>query len=121
MLARVKTQSVHAVDKIRARVQQILNAANVTLDDVALATHDDPVVADFLQIARMVTFSDVARRKRDGSTYLRKNLLAMLSSVETHAEAIQDFAIQPGHVTVQTGDCRNMGTAGVIATALMPS
>ena len=69
----------------------------------ALATHRD-------DHARMVTFSDIARRKRDGSTYFRKNLLAMLSSVETHAEAIQDFAIQPGHVTVQTGDCRNMGT-----------
>ena len=118
ILTRVKTQSVHAVDRIRACVQQILNATNLTLDDDVLATHDDPVVADFLQIARMVTFSDVARRKRDGSVYLRKNLIAMLSSVEAHAEAIQDFTIQPGHVTVQVGDCRDMGAAGVMSDSI---
>jgi len=113
MLTRVKTQSVDALDKIRRRVTQIVASSDVALDDERLATDDDPAVADFLQIARMVTLSDVARRKREGSIYLRKNLSAMLESVEAHAAAIKTFGIKPGKVSVRVGDCRDLKTSGI--------
>ena len=90
MLSRVKTQSVYAVSKIRARVREILDA-DVVLEDETIATDADPIVSDFLKVARMVTLSDVARRKRNGNAYLRKNLSAMLLSVEAHAEALDSF------------------------------
>lgn len=113
MLTRVKTQSVLAVDSIRVRVQQILDSDDVSLENPALATDPDPKVADFLQVARMVTFSDVARRKRSGAPYLRKNLSAMLSSVEAHAAALKRYGIKPGRVCVNVGDCRDMKASGV--------
>lgn len=113
MLTRVKTQSVFAIDQIRERVRSILAGPAITLDDDALASDDDPAVADFLQVARMVTLSDVARRKREGVAYLRKNLLAMLESVEAHAAAIADFGIKPGKVSVCVGDARNLKASGI--------
>jgi tRNA G10 N-methylase Trm11 len=61
----------------------------------------------------MVTLSDVARRRRQASVYLRKNLTAMLESVEAHAKAIDRYGIRPGTVTVSIGDCRNLRAAGV--------
>ena len=108
MLARVKTKSAGAVAKIRKRVTEILASPKLRLDDDSLADDDDSAVADFLQIARMVTFSDVARRSRDGASYLRKNLTAMLASVEAHAAALKEFNIKPGKVNVQLGDCRDL-------------
>ena len=60
-----------------------------------------------------VTLSDVARRKRSGDTYLRKNLLAMLESVEAHARAIRSFGITPGRVTATLGDSRDLRACGI--------
>ena len=113
VLSRVKTQSVYAVEKIRARVREILDL-DVTFADESLVTgDDDPIVSDFLQVARMVTLSDVARRKRDGNSSFRKNLSAMLISVEAHAAALDYFDIEPGEVTVKVGDCRDLRASGV--------
>ena len=112
-LTRVKTQSVYAVEKIRRRVQQILEATDVNLANDALVTDDYPAVSDFLQVARMVTLSDVARRKRNGDSSLRKNLLAMLASVEAHARALKRFSIEPGKVAVRVGDSRDLKASGI--------
>src|SRR4051812_17509467 len=60
MLTRVKTRSADAVGKIRKRVGKILESPKLRLNDKSLADDDDRAVAEFLQIARMVTFSDVA-------------------------------------------------------------
>ena len=109
MLTRVKTQSAFAVDKIRKRVSEILEGA-VDLDDGDLFADRDGKVEDFLQVARMVTLSDVARRRREGAVYLRKNLLAMLESVEAHVAAIKAYGITPGKVAVRVGDCRDLSS-----------
>jgi tRNA G10 N-methylase Trm11 len=74
---------------------------------------DDPHVADFLQVARMVTYSDVARRSREATASFRKNLTAMLESVEAHARAIRDFKIKVGKVEVLVGDARNAKASGI--------
>jgi tRNA G10 N-methylase Trm11 len=112
-LARVKTQSYAAVDAIRKKVRSLLARETVNVDDSVFTKDRDPIVRDFLQIARMVTLSDVARRRRQASVYLRKNLTAMLESVEAHAKAIDRYGIRPGTVTVSIGDCRDLRAAGV--------
>ena len=56
----------------------------------------------------MVTFSDMARRKREGGPYFRKNLQAMLQSVQAHVNAIAQFKITPGNVSASVGDARSM-------------
>lgn len=112
LLTRVKTQSVQVVDQIRDRVDEVLREG-VTLENESLSAHADTRVADFFQIARMVTYSDVARRSRTADTYLRKNLVAMLESVEAHAAAIARFGLTPGRVCAKVGDCRNLAAAGI--------
>lgn len=61
----------------------------------------------------MTTLSDVSRRNRDGRTWLRRNLLAMLESVEAHARALSTFEIDPGRVSVACGDARDLDAAGI--------
>lgn len=112
LLARVKTQSASRVAAIRARVEKLLAAKKLALDRKTFRD-DDTVVSDFLQVAMMVTLSDVARRGRDETVSIRKNLSAMLESVEAHAAALEHFKIKPGSVSVQVGDCRDLATTGV--------
>ena len=113
LLTRVKTQSVAAVDQIRSRVRALLEEDVLDPLDSSIAHDDNPIVADFVQISRMVTLSDVSRRRRDGRVWLRKNLKAMLESVEAHASALRRFRITPGHVSVSLGDARNLRAAEV--------
>ncbi len=113
LLTRVKTQSVAAVDQVRQKVRALLEDETLDPHDTSTANDTDPIVADFVQIARMVTFSDVSRRKRDGRVSFRKNLQAMLASVEAHANALHRFQITPGHVSASLGDSRNLVEAGI--------
>src|SRR5262245_12306330 len=80
LLARVKTQSFRRVEEIRAKVDALLSVKKISLAPKAFQDAD-PIVADFCEIARMVTLSDVSRRGRDELVSLRKNLSAMLESV----------------------------------------
>jgi hypothetical protein len=70
-------------------------------------------VADFLEVARMVTLSDVSRRSRNEATSLRKNLSAMVESIEAQAVAVSEFKIKSGHVTALLGDARNAKGSGI--------
>ena len=113
LLTRVKTRSVEAVAEIRDRVHALLELDTLDPSDASIASDDNAIVADFVEIARMTTLSDVSRRNRDGRTWLRRNLLAMLESVEAHACALSTFEIDPGHVSVDLGDARDLGAAGI--------
>jgi hypothetical protein len=113
LLTRVKTQSVFAVAEIRSRVGALLDADELDLEDATLVEHTNAAVSDFVQIARMVTFSDVARRGRDATVAFRKNLAAMLQSVEAYALAVQRFDLPLGRVRSEVGDCRDLAAAGV--------
>ena len=113
LLTHVKTRSVTAVDRLRSRVRAVLDEDAIDPLDASIAQDGNPIVADFLQVARMVTLSDVSRRKRDGRVSLRKNLLAMLESVEAHASALRSFQITPGRVSAVLGDARDLRAAGV--------
>lgn len=119
MLTRVKTRSWEAVRAIRTRVEELL-ASDDDLDPDALraASESDERVADFLEIARMVTLSDVSRRGRDSAAAVRKNLSAMLESVDAHARAVELFGLTPGRVTSMLGDCRNLAASGVESASI---
>ena len=113
LLTHVKTRSVTAVDQVRSRVHAVLNEDAIDPLDASIAEDDNPIVADFFQVARMVALSDMSRRKRDGRVSLRKNLLAMLESVEAHASALRRFGITPGRVAAVLGDTRDLRAAAV--------
>lgn len=113
LLARVKVGSAGAVDAIRGRVQALLNETELDPEDAAVDDHDDVHVSEFVRIARMVALSDATRRRRDGRASLRKNLKAMLQSVEAHSEALKRFAIRLGAASVSRGDARDLAAAGI--------
>lgn len=112
LLARVKTQSAFRASAIRERVEKLLSAKSVSVNRRNFRD-DDPIVSDFLQVAMMVTLSDVSRRGRDEAVSIRKNLAAMLESVEAHASALTQFQIAVGTVSVKVGDSRDLSTTGV--------
>ena len=111
LLTRVKSGSVSALDAICRAVSALGEDADPR--SPSAARHDDPVVADFLQAARMVALSDSARRRRDPCVSFRRNLASMLVSVEAHARALERFGIAPGRVHARRGDARCLGRAGV--------
>ena len=113
LLTRVKTRSVEAAAPIRERVRALLALDTLDPGDASIVRDGSPVVAEFVEIARMTTLSDVSRRNRDGRTSLRKNLSAMLDSVEAHANALRAFEIEPGRVSAVLGDARDLRAAGI--------
>lgn len=113
LLTRVKTESHFAVGEIRARVRKLLEANKLDVDNAKLWKDPNERVQNFLQIARMVTLSDVSRRRRETEVSIRKNLNGMLESVEAYARALQEFKIAPGKVQVEVGNCRDLSAAGV--------
>ena len=113
LLTRVKTRSVEAVAEVRDRVYALLNIGTLDPSDASISSDGNAIVADFVEVARMTTLSDVSRRNRNGRTWFRKNLLAMLESVEAHARALSAFRINPGRVSVACGDARDLRAAGI--------
>lgn len=112
LLTKVKAGSWQRATAIRSRVEALLRRVPAP-ERFDPTDESDHVVADFLQVARMVSLSDQARRGRDGRTAFRKNLTAMLESVEAHARAIAEFDIEPGEVRACVGDARHLAGARV--------
>ena len=106
LLTRVKTNSWRAAEQIRSCVGELLAEKRLDIDAVAKRPPEEKLVGDFLEIARMVTLSDVSRRGRESAPAFRKNLSAMLESVEAYARAVKRFGLRPGKVTARVGDCR---------------
>ena len=113
LLTRVKIDSAGAVEAIRGRVGALLERTELDPENAGADEHDNPRVADFVRIARMVALSDVSRRRRDGRAAFRKNLKAMLQSVEAHALALSRFGISPGAASISQGDARDLAAAAV--------
>ena len=113
LLSRVKTQSHLRLEGISQAVRRLINRRRLDPYDSSIAKVDDPSVSDFIQVARMVTFSDMARRRRDGEASLRKNLSTMVESVAAHVAALDRFGIRSGAVSVGIGDARDLRCAQV--------
>jgi hypothetical protein len=113
LLTNVKTQSVHSLAAIRERVTPLLAADTIDLEAIVPPHETNERVRDFLEIARMVTLSDVARRGRQAATAFRRNLAQMLESVEAHAAALNEFGIRPGRASAIIGDARDLSTTGI--------
>lgn len=118
LLTRVKTQSVRAYEAIREKVAELLSDELLDPFGTSFFNDENPVVADFLKIAQMVTLSDTARRRRDPHSSIRKNLQAMLVSVEAHKLALSRFDITPGPVTAMRGDARDLTKIGIADGAI---
>ena len=118
LLTRVKTQSVFRLEQIRVQVDALLKRDPLSPHDSSVAANDDVIVRDFLTMARLVTFSDISRRNRDGPTAFRKNLQAMLASVDAHAMAMRRFKIKPGPVSVSLGDARDLRASGIAEASI---
>ena len=74
----------------------------------------EPVeVSNFIQIARMVTISDVTRRNRCPVSYFQKNLKKMLASVKDMVRAIEQFSLEVGETEVVEGDSRDLEASGI--------
>ena len=106
-------ESHKSVGAIRERVGTLVKRADLRPETLKASREKDPAVRDFLEVGRMVTFSDEARRSRDGGAWLKKNLLAMLESVEAHAAAVKKFGLRTGRVTATIGDARLPRAAGI--------
>ena len=113
VLTRVKTQAWTVAEGIRQCVQELLARSPLPLSAVRAPRGADPLISDFLEVARLVTASDVARRSRDEEPSLRRNLAGMLESVEAYAVAVEEFKLRPGSVAAKVGDCRDLAAAGV--------
>ena len=113
LLTRVKTQSVNAVREIKDKVSALLSDELLDPFEDPKFNDEHPIVTDFLKIAQMVTLSDAARRKRDPQVSIRKNLNAMLVSVEAHDLALRSFGIRTGDVMSVRGDTRDLTSAGI--------
>jgi tRNA G10 N-methylase Trm11 len=113
LLTKVKTHAWTVMEAIRECVQQILTRSPLTLEVVRAPRDADPLVAAFLEVAKLVTASDVARRSREEEPSLRRNLASMLESVEAYAHAIKEFQLRPGVVNARIGDCRDLALVGV--------
>ena len=118
LLTRVKTRSWTAVDDIAQTVERLLARRTLHPDKVRLPSGTDERARDFLTIARMVTYSDVARRNRQPDVAFRRNLRAMLESVQAHAAAVTEFSLAPGQVDAQIGDSRDLAAAGVTPSSI---
>lgn len=113
VLTRVKALAWRKAAEIRDAVEQIRAQPQLAPDDVHIGDFREPLVRDFLTVARLVSESDAARRKRELAKWYRKNLEAMLVSVDAFATAVQEFGIAPGRVDVSLGDARCLGLAGI--------
>ena len=112
LLTKVKTQAWKQLCAIEDAVKA-LDREGADPTKVSVSDWQPQEVADFLQIARMVTFSDISRRRRNPELYFRKNLRNMLQSVRDMSQAIQRFEIQVGNIEVFEGDVRKLTSLGI--------
>jgi tRNA G10 N-methylase Trm11 len=113
LVTRVKTQAWRSAGAIVARVVELLAIPDLDPTRVDPVAEEDHRVADFLQVARLVTASDVGRRRRESAPAFRKNLAAMVESVQAHALAVREFLLEPGEVKAVRGDVRYLDRAGL--------
>lgn len=113
LLARIKTQSWRFVDKIRDAVVELTSGGETHPNAVDPHQWEPNEVAEFIDMARMLTYSDVARRGRDPVKYFAKNLVSMLESAEAMRRAKEVFDLHFGQVKVEQGDCRDLSSVGI--------
>jgi len=113
LLAKVKTESWGFAKEIEEAVSILTKREAPHPDNINPRDWGTEEVARFIEIARMVTYSDSSRRKRDPRKYFGKNLANMLHSVKDMARAKEVFGLDFGDVRVSQGDCRDLQGAGL--------
>lgn len=118
LLGSVKTQAHRNVGEIRQAVTELLQYEDLDPHNKQDLGNCSPDVVAFVEVARMVSHSDIARRRRDGNAAFRRNLSGMLESVEAQAAAVEEFSISVGEVSIVVGDARHLGRAGIGAETI---
>jgi tRNA G10 N-methylase Trm11 len=118
LLTKVKTQAWTVIEELRLSVARLLERSAITAAHLKSPRGAHPLVGNFLEVARLVTASDVARRQREEQASMRRNLAAMLESVEAYGIAIREFDLQPGKVDAIVGDCCDLTAVGVLPASV---
>ncbi len=116
--SKVKTESVLAIEQIREVSQDIVEAIQRTLFDRGADAVRAPIdslpagpARNFYKMAMLVAISDQARRRRDFSNSLLKNLDMMLGSVEDQHTIAEALRLELGEVNIVKGDARALSLA----------
>jgi hypothetical protein len=112
LLTRVKTTAWEQADQIQAIVGRLLENDAIEPKAVDPSDHESRV-KDFLEVAKMVTHSDVSVRKKDPEKSFRINLARMAESVAAMKKAKDKFGLEFGTVKAVRGDIRQMQQFGV--------
>ncbi len=107
-ISRLKTGAWTKAREIATIVERLLEKngelSTGDLDEVVAKG----VVLDFLEVAKLITASDVSRRRKKEDLSLRRNLRRMSKSVSDMAKAKEQFGLDFGEVRVLKGDVRNL-------------
>ncbi len=117
-LTRVKTTAWSVADDISLLVERLLEHGSPHPDELASFEGSSAEVSSFVEIARMVTYSDVARRKKDAKACFERNIRNMAASVDAMARARRDFSLALGSVSTRHGDARHLSTTGIQASSV---
>lgn len=116
--SRVKTESVYAYPKMAELKEGISKRLNPSLFNLEEKNIDDAIneiteekVRNFYKMAKLVAISDQARRGREFTKSLLKNIDLMLSSVEDYCEIVGSLNLELGRVKIETGDARKLPLA----------
>ena len=113
--SRVKTESIEVLPEILERKDEILNKVGENLFNLEDEALDEAIenitnekVKNFYLMAKLVAVSDNARRKKDFTEALRKNLDLMIASVKDYVEVVKELDLKLGNVDIRIGDSRDL-------------
>ena len=115
MQSKVKTQSIHALSKIRRRRDELVELAEFPLGKgrardlrQTIWRMRNPAVREFYQMAYLVAVSDKERRNRLLHKSFVRNVDLMLASVGDLYEVTQQLKLRSGAVEIRRGNCREL-------------
>ncbi len=113
--SKVKIEALDVLQEIIKCKEEVTNRMGLTLFnlenkslDEAIESIPDEKVKDFYKMARLVAISDEARRGREFSKALLKNLELMISSVKDYVDIKKELNLNLGKMDIKVGDSRKL-------------
>jgi tRNA G10 N-methylase Trm11 len=115
---KVKTESVCCLPEIMSQKEKFIKSARPSLFQPESKTGDELLEAipndrarNFYKMVELVAISDSARRRKDFSKALLKNLELMVFSVSDYEQITKELNLTLGNVDIRTGDARALPLA----------
>lgn len=114
LLSKVKTESVHVLPEILQWKEDIIKSAlsSPYIDgkevDKVISLISNEKVRDFYRVAKLLTISDITRRRLDFTGAFLKNLEMMINSISDYVEIVCELGINLGEVDIKVGDAREL-------------